>query len=264
MTDHTPSDSVAQSAECADFERLLPDYLEGTTSDEVRAAMDAHRTWCVHCDSMAIDLDHLVQSAAALPPLTPSRDLWRGIDSRLDATVVALPVATPLARPRRTYSTATIAIAATMLVAVTSGITWRISRTSAQSDVVRAALPATANANSDATIPSANALRSTDTIGPVLSADAPVAANLVATSQADVDLIYEREIAALRRVVNERVADLDAVTVAELKRNLEIIDAAIADSRRALQRDPRSRLLSSQLDRTLEAKLALMRRVAML
>jgi uncharacterized protein involved in exopolysaccharide biosynthesis len=80
----------------------------------------------------------------------------------------------------------------------------------------------------------------------------------------DVDAIYEKEIAALRRIVDQRFTELDSGTVAALRQNLQTIDQAIEDSRRALKRDPRSGLLSTELDRTLEAKLALMRRVALL
>ena len=50
----------------------------------------------------------------------------------------------------------------------------------------------------------------------------------------------------------------------EIERNLRIIDKAIDDSRRALQNDPRSRFLSTQLDRALENKLEIMRRIALL
>ena len=99
-----------------------------------------------------------------------------------------------------------------------------------------------------------------------VAASAPARGTLVrnASSMSDVDAIYEREIAALRRIVDQRFAELDSATVTELRRNLEAIDQAIEDSRRALERDPRSGLLSTELDRTLEAKLALMRRVALL
>ena len=107
-------------------------------------------------------------------------------------------------------------------------------------------------------------MRQSDSIKTALSADSSIPVTLIASSQADVDAIYEREIASLRRVVNERFADLDSTTVYALRRNLAIIDAAIEDSRKASERDPRSRLLSSQLDRALENKLALMRRVALL
>ena len=78
------------------------------------------------------------------------------------------------------------------------------------------------------------------------------------------EVAYEREIISMRRIVNERLGDLDSVTVVEIERNLRIIDKAINDSRRALQNDPRSRFLSKQLDRALENKLDIMRRVALL
>jgi len=75
---------------------------------------------------------------------------------------------------------------------------------------------------------------------------------------------FEREIVALRRIVDERFTELDPGTVTELRRNLDIIDRAISDSRQALARDPRSGVVSSQLDRALQAKLELLRRVALL
>ena len=57
---------------------------------------------------------------------------------------------------------------------------------------------------------------------------------------------------------------LSTMEVAVLRSNLAIIDKAIADSRAALEKDPGSRALSSSLDRALESKLALMRRVSLL
>ena len=78
------------------------------------------------------------------------------------------------------------------------------------------------------------------------------------------DVVYEREITALRTIVNERFTELDSATVAVLKRNLDIIDKAIDESRQALALDPSSRALSSSLERAVESKLALMRRVALL
>ncbi len=92
----------------------------------------------------------------------------------------------------------------------------------------------------------------------------PDTRSLQPVANADVDVVYEREIAALRVIVNERFAELDSATVAVLRSNLAIIDKAIADSRAALEKDPGSRALSSSLDRALENKLALMRRVSLL
>ncbi|MEP6779268.1 MAG: hypothetical protein ABJC26_05205, partial [Gemmatimonadaceae bacterium] len=60
------------------------------------------------------------------------------------------------------------------------------------------------------------------------------------------------------------LGDLDSTTVFEIQRNLKIIDKAIADSRSALIKDPHSRFLSTQLNRALENKLDVLRRVALL
>jgi hypothetical protein len=75
---------------------------------------------------------------------------------------------------------------------------------------------------------------------------------------------YDREIAALRAVVRERSGELDSATVSVLVRNLGIIDAAIAQSRAALARDPHSQFLGDQLTRALGQKVELLRTVALM
>ena len=49
-----------------------------------------------------------------------------------------------------------------------------------------------------------------------------------------------------------------------LEHNIQIIDEAIAQSRAALARDPRSRFLGEQLDDALDKKLELLRTAALL
>jgi len=75
---------------------------------------------------------------------------------------------------------------------------------------------------------------------------------------------YDREITALRAVVRERRGELDSATVAVLARNLRIIDAAVAESRAALARDPHSQFLGDQLTRALGQQVELLRTVALL
>ena len=101
--------------------------------------------------------------------------------------------------------------------------------------------------------------------------DAGAPARLVGRrAGADLDAVlpaaaaYDREIAALRAAVRERRGELDSVTVAVLVRNLVIIDAAIAQSRAALARDPHSPFLGDQLTRALGQKVELLRTVALL
>ena len=267
MTDSTIN-NPRTSPECDTFERQLADFLDGTLAQNARVLMDDHRRSCAPCSALVRDLEDIVQQATVLPVMTPAHDLWTGIEARLDTAVIPLPFRTPLAPPaatpaaRRTVSLRTVAIAAAVLVAVTSSVTWRLARV--QSNGRRAPDLATNITPHLPSVPSANAMLKADSVETPLSVDSSVAVTLVASSQADVDAIYEREIASLRRVVNERFADLDSTTVYALRRNLGIIDAAIEDSRKALRRDPRSRLLSNQLDRALENKLALMRRLALL
>ncbi len=279
MTDFTVPPTT-HSPDCQAFEDRLPDYLDGSCSESDLATLNTHRAACAQCNSLVRELEQIVKGAAALPDHTPSRDLWSGIETRLSSDITALPsqtAATPLVASRRMMSVRTFAIAATLLVAVTSGVTWRLARQQpvrgrAATELAMTGAPARIATDVPA-IPSANVLTRSDSVRldsvrtdsrTESRIDAVVPTRLVASSPADVDAIYEREIAGLRRIVTERFSELDSVTVVELRRNLDIIDAAIADSRRALKRDPRSRLLSTQLDRALETKLALMRRMALL
>lgn len=120
---------------CDQFEALLPDYLEdGALAAPVRERADAHRLDCAVCSALVADLHALVRQAAELPPLEPSRDLWSGIEERIAAEIVALPVSGEFAAaqrtapalpaaPRRAWSTRRLAIAASLLVMATAGIT---------------------------------------------------------------------------------------------------------------------------------------------
>jgi hypothetical protein len=78
------------------------------------------------------------------------------------------------------------------------------------------------------------------------------------------DIVYSREIAMLQAIVRDRRSQLDSGTVAIIERNLSIIDAAIAQSKAALARDPASQLLGEQLTHALDKKVELLRTAAML
>jgi hypothetical protein len=65
-------------------------------------------------------------------------------------------------------------------------------------------------------------------------------------------------------MLEQRRPTLDTATVAVLERNLAIIDAAIAESRAALERDPDSVLLNRQLHNALGRKVQVLRTAALL
>jgi hypothetical protein len=277
---------------CAQFEAHLPEYLEPDGLDlRLRARADVHRTECARCQSLVSELEDITAQAAVLPPLTPSRDLWPAVAEHLETRVVALPTAAHRASERqgpRTIRLEWFAAAAAALVAVTAGTTWRIARsTPATVPVVVAQGPVTVTpvappaitagttpasttaADSAPVVTPAPATRATaedPASGMAARGPAFAVARTVSRTRigepASGDLT--REIATLRLIVRARYSDLDSTTVAVIKRNLQIIDGAIADSRRALQQDPGSSFLAEQLDRALARKVELMRQAALL
>jgi hypothetical protein len=78
------------------------------------------------------------------------------------------------------------------------------------------------------------------------------------------EVVYDKEINKLQRIVRRQNAELDASTVAVIEKNLRTLDSAIAQIRAALKKDPGSPLLGGQASRALEMKVELLRRAAML
>ena len=75
---------------------------------------------------------------------------------------------------------------------------------------------------------------------------------------------YNREIARLRVLIEQRRNQLDPVTVAIIERNLAVIDTAIVQCRTAIAKDPASRFLLESLNQSLQTKMELMRTAALL
>lgn len=216
---------------CDDAQLLVSDRLDGTLSDTQRAQLDAHLAGCSACREVARDLEQIHGGAASLPTLTPSRDLWSGIEARIEAPVVSLESHRrgPLAR----WSTRQFAAAA-VLVAVTAGGTWFVAVRSEGAPTV-----------------------------PVATSPGP-RTELVSVAAEKGMAAYEGEIGALRNIIDTRRADLDSATVAVLEKNLKLIDQAIAESKAALAADPASTFLADQVSRAYDTKLELLRAAAML
>ncbi|MEO7359025.1 MAG: zf-HC2 domain-containing protein [Gemmatimonadaceae bacterium] len=272
------------SITCEQFEDRISDYIDGMLSPGDRVMMDTHASQCAPCSAALAEVSAIVRDAAAMPLLAPSRDLWAGIVDRLDTPVVS--IATSKVRATKTHPAVSFrmfAAAAVLLVTVSSGATYWLTR--AQSEPTAGAPQLGSNASQVATSAGAESLTTTFTPALVSAAAGNVVAaksnidngaapelslagrsrtRYAANDGNAAELVYEREIIAMRRIVDERLGDLDSNTVVEIERNLRIIDKAIGDSRRALQNDPRSRFLSSQLDRALENKLDILRRLALL
>src|SRR5438477_8978914 len=114
---------------CDEFDAALPDYLEGTLNASAQESVEGHLNECVRCASLLRDIENIRKEAAALPDLTPSRDLWQGIEARIAAPVIPLA-----ARPerRRRLVSAWMGVAAAALVVSTAGITYMLTARSFQ------------------------------------------------------------------------------------------------------------------------------------
>ena len=275
--------------DCELFSGRLADYLESDVDESTRVRMDAHAASCGECAALLGDLRALRIEAAHLPSLVPSHDLWAGIAARIETPVVqlrnaaAIPSAAEGSRRRR-HLWAGLAAAGLVIAtaSVTRELTMRSVAASAPSKVVAAVAPATATpavvapstattavAMTAAATPAvtspvgASAARATEGVRRVPRPAARGAAMLVA-NRPSAEETYDREIANLRRVVNHRRPQLDSATVTIIEQNLRVIDAAIAQCRTALKKDPASRFLMESLNDAMDNKVQLLRTAAAL
>jgi len=271
---------------CEAFDAALADHLEGTVDDSRRASVERHLSECVRCASLLRDIENISKEAAAMPDLVPSRDLWQGIEARISAPVI--PLASRPERQKR-FAPAWMGIAAAALIVSTAGITYMLAAHSlrpTQGSTVAQVAPindqpqtntgsdsgvtprSTAPSSADVGVPSTQPDGATSrAAGSDVPGRARAPASFVSQSTADrehSDLVYGREIEMLQNIVSRRKTQLDSSTVAIIERNLQIIDAAIAQSRAALAGDPASHMLDQQLTHALDKKVELLRTAAML
>lgn len=263
---------------CPELDERLGDYLEGALDDSTATAIELHLSGCAECRALVADFERITRSAAALPDLTPSHDLWPAIAQRIQAPVADLGAHAVAKRRAQVASTSwrrvrTGAMAAG-LVGITAVTTYFLSQRAPAAAV--AERPSTDTA-AIAPAPSLAAAPATAESSATTNAQSPVAASVGTPSAGTPSTVsvnnaarlparetYTSEISSLRGIVAERRDQLDPRTIAILESSIATIDSAIADARRALEADPASRFLSSQLNKALEKKLGLLRTVALL
>ena len=163
----------------------------------------------------------------------PSRDLWSGVQSRIASTQ-------PTTRRSFTFSVSGLALAATLLIAVTAGLTWLVSNRPVS------------------TTPVNN--------GPVIQAyglpDDQSGGQVVQANFADAQ--YNAAVSDLERILRDDRDRLDPRTVLIIERNLKAIDDAINEARMALNDDPANAFLNSHLADARRRKLDLLRQATSL
>jgi hypothetical protein len=265
--------------DCTTFDDRLADYLEGDLTPADRRQVETHLATCVRCTALVRDLERIRAGAAELPELTPSADLWGGIERRIETPVVRFTARpAPNVPARRRFERLQNAAIAAALVAVTAGVTYTltVARDAARfgNSQIAVTQPPAAPDTTIPTPPSRDAAQR-DTISPVPeSVTPPVSSPSVtpragqartqAVRNAPASVTYSREIDRLRAIFLQSRSRLDPRTAAIIETNLKVIDDAIAQSKAALAQDPASRFLTDQLNSALDKKLELLRTAALL
>ncbi|HEX2722891.1 MAG TPA: zf-HC2 domain-containing protein [Gemmatimonadaceae bacterium] len=292
---------MMESLTCRRCDDLFSGYFEGDLDERLRESVDAHVASCARCQSLIRDITRISSQAAALPDLTPSRDLWAGIESRIGPAVVSITDR----RHDSGVSRRMLFAAAASLVVVTSSVTYVATTRS----IGRKATPQRVAQTAPAPTPAREAPQSPPDESPAVRPDeadqgrvgrgtagssveasvtavpraggartaaSPVARASGAKSSAAAlasrttapmsssELALSGEIRQLQRVLQQKRSDLDPATIQVVEDNLNLIDAAVKQARAALARDPASGFLTEKLDDALQKKVELLRTVALL
>lgn len=266
---------------CTAFDETLADYLEGDLGASERQVVEAHLASCVRCAALVRDLQQIRDSAGELGELVPSRDLWAGIATRIEAPVVSLAPRAAL-RPRSVERLRLAAVAAA-LVAVTAGVTYTLTSRGAVAPDGSVALVTARGRSNDSglgvspndsapvTAPAAPAVATNDSAPAsegraedATSTGRPATQAVGNSSETNAGSSSAREIDRLRTIFLRNRSQLDPRTAAIIEANLKVIDDAIAQSKAALSQDPASRFLNNQLNNALGKKLELLKTAAQL
>jgi hypothetical protein len=172
--------------------------------------------------------DVLKQAVAEWRDEMPTRDLWSGIQSRIKEQ--------PSTKTRGiTFTLPQLALAASLLIAVASGVTWSIAHPPAAKEQVIQAY----------------GMPEDDNGGQIVQANFA-------------DAQYNAAVSDFERILREERDRLDPRTVQIIERNLKAIDTAINEARMALNNDPANPYLNSHLADARQRKLDLLRHAATL
>ena len=196
---------------CENYRDAIQELADGTLGPIRRAELQVHLDGCPRCRALAADLSRIRSLAASLDRLTPPDTVWMQVAGRLrQEGRLAAQAKAPRTSHRRI---AALAIAAALVVAVGASIFVLLPRVADQ-PAQQAAQPGNATAED-----------------PVQSF-----ANEIRLAEQH----YQNAIAKLEEVTRSEADTLDPQVAAELKKDLQVIDQAIAESRDALRVEPNS------------------------
>jgi len=236
-----------QNREHPDFE-VISDLLDGYLTEQDAKVVWEHLSVCDSCAATHKSLAGLVSSASELPKsVLPPDALWTDLRKSLeDRKDVVLPTSKNVvdglgstdARRVSRGMIAALAVAAMLLIALSSGITALVLRNGATSLAVRDGRPIPAE---------------TTPVRP----GAVLPAGFRHTENE-----FNRTIEELQLAVDTQRGQLSPETIRTVDRSLAVVDSAIAEARAALLADPNNQMLVDLLSASYQRKLDLLRRTS--
>jgi len=220
-----------------EMERRLNDYVDGLLSEEQVRAVERELDANPDLRKAEAELRSLLATARRLPKnIEPDRDLWEGIQKRLQPKWSA---ARPATRPIRVIQilrwALPVAVAATVLVVSGAGLRTRTQRA-----------------------------RPTGTPPEELYPADVLEVQLISAELQKVEADHNSTVAMLRQALDESKESLSPETVEVIDENLEIIERATEEIRAALKADPGNERLFHSLVATYNKEIDLLQQAVRL
>jgi hypothetical protein len=208
--------------------------VDGTLGAIRTAELEEHLDQCASCRQFADDVQRIRDLAGSLDRLAPPAGVWLQVAGRLRQEGRIQDVAQPAARSRQSRY-AMLAIAAGLLIAIGGSLFMMLPLLRGTADTERAAVEQPAGEAAD-----------------------PGSVQTIEDHFRIAEQHMQAGIAKLEEAAKADQSAMDPQTAAMLKKNLAMIDQAIAESRAALRAEPQSTIARDSLFNALRRKVALL------
>jgi hypothetical protein len=216
------------SSPCERHYGSIQELADGTLGSIRRAELELHLEGCNACRALLADLQRIRETAGSLDRLVPPEHVWLQVAGRLrqEGRVTEAPPAASRGR-----HAALLAIAAALVLAVAGSLYVLFPRAGG-----------------------------TPTPGTQVSGNAsgPDTVQAIGMELQLAEQHYQKAITGLEQAATAEDGALDPETAAMLKKHLELIDQAIAESRAAVRAEPQSAAALDSLFDALKQKVALL------
>ena len=219
---------------CQRYAQSIQDLVDGTLGAIRTSELEQHLDECASCRQFADDMQRIHDLGASLDRLAPPAGVWLQVAGRLRQEGRIKDAPEPLTKVRQSRY-ALLAIAAALLVAIGGSLFMMLPLLRGKAGTEQAAAEQPAGDPAEAG-----------------SAQSIEDHFRIAEQQ------MQTGIAKLEEAAKADESVMDPQTAAMLKKNLEMIDQAIAESRAALRAEPQSTIARDSLFNALRRKVALL------